>query len=106
MKPVKAFHVTFLVLLLVLGLILSSCNMPLNKVETPVPSTQIPATPLPEPEATSTPVPEIVHKDLPGGPIGKIYQTIRWTRILLLKSRLLAGMTSRMENMNGHLTSP
>lgn len=85
----------------VISFILSGCNYPglavpaEKKAESPVslPSTQIPPTVPPEPTAmlivtpvppeptatvTVTPVPEIVHKDLPGSPIGNTnqYQTV------------------------------
>jgi hypothetical protein len=82
MKPIK--QLKGFILLLILGFVISSCNFPNAKTDTPAPETQIPPTaPIPTrvpptvpPEPTGTPIPEIVHKDLPGSPVGKINQTV------------------------------
>ncbi len=78
---------TLLVCLVIASLILTGCNMPSTQ-PTPVPETpttppkleptptlvptEVPAEPSPIP----TTVKEIVHKDLPGAPVGKIMQTV------------------------------
>jgi hypothetical protein len=79
-----------------LVLILAGCNMPMAKGDSAsVPaasqaqtsSTELTATPIPTliptlpptvipAKPTDTSVPEIVHKDLPGAPIGKLMQTV------------------------------
>jgi hypothetical protein len=76
----------FFVFILIFGFNLSGCNMPMEKITTPVPPTEkpipptVPPTMPPDPTAmpTITAVPEIVHKDLPGSPIGASnqFQTI------------------------------
>lgn len=64
----------FCVCVLIAVLVLMGCNMPLNKIQpTSIPSTP---TPEPQPEASITPVPEIIHKETPGAPVGKVYQTV------------------------------
>ncbi len=74
--------------ILVFTLIMTGCNMPLEKIEIkPTPVAQKQPTSQPEPtaslapteilqEPTPTSEPEIVHKDLPGAPIGKLMQTV------------------------------
>ena len=78
MKPVIK---NILAMVMLVSLMLASCNMPLQKVETP-PS--IPSVPAPvEPTNTTAPVapvdtvvPEIVHVMWPGSPAGTLNQTV------------------------------
>jgi hypothetical protein len=84
-----------LIIAFVLIVLISGCNFTTNKVESTVPpaqpqiaptnppvesptQTQIPPTIAPESTAEATSEPEIVHKDLPGSPIGNknTYQTV------------------------------
>lgn len=60
------------------------CNSPATKTDTPTnppaavqvqPTLTTAPTEIP-PEPTATAIPEIVHKDLPGSPLGKIFQTV------------------------------
>jgi hypothetical protein len=63
-----------LVFLFTAVLSLAGCNMPINRIQpTSIPPTQMP-TPSAEPAATIPMV--ITHKDEPGGPVGKVYQTV------------------------------
>ncbi len=64
----------FFISILISLVVLFGCNMPLNKIE-PSPTPELP-TPTASPKPAPTITPEIVHVDLPGGPVGKIYQTV------------------------------
>lgn len=79
--PILAFIVFFT--LAGCGFPQATSEIPIEPKPTSIPPTEtsIPPAPTSEPaiEATiapNTPVPEIVHKDLPGSPFGKYYQTV------------------------------
>ncbi len=84
-----------------LSLVLMGCNMPLTKIKATLPPKVVQVQPTISPEPTSTKtatdtametatetpakpaitsVPEIVHKDLPGAPVGKQLQTV-WDQV-------------------------
>lgn len=80
----------FLIFSVIVSLVLAGCNLPSTQ-PTPVPETPTlpPQLINPQPESTATLVPtvipvepsptaakEIVHKDIPGAPVGKIMQTV------------------------------
>lgn len=84
MKQEKALKTRILLPFVGLIFMVSGCNLPLEKLESPAtsipatisPTVSIPQEPTPQEPIAATPKAEIVHKDLPGSPIGKINQTV------------------------------
>lgn len=86
MEPGKILKVLGLVPVLLLAMVVSSCNLPVAKPVTSVPSAQPQSLPTVPQESVATvtftqvptlaPAPQIVHIDLPGSPVGKINQTV------------------------------
>ncbi len=70
MKPEMMLKTLYGILALAMVLVLTGFILPAEKMDDSTP------TATPESSATPEPTKEVVHKDLPGSPIGKIFQTV------------------------------
>jgi hypothetical protein len=70
MKPSSFLKILYGILILVIVFVLSGFILPKEKTDDTTPTTT------PESAATPEPTNEVVHKDIPGSPVGKMFQTV------------------------------